>query len=952
MTDRSDSASPSADGAAPRRPGIPRPALRRFASAALFAAVLLAAAGWIATAGLRWSVRFHPDEASIARWFRQVAESGYITDRAYPGGWYELHRLHGCPYARAPRPAADARPEEDAADAPPEEDAAPERKETKKPSRLLRRHLTQDGIVDTAIGSSFRPRDPDAVEGLFNRRIQDGRDFNAWLYALSALFVYLACLEAGMRPCAAFLSGLFFFAAAGPIEFVHYCETDMGLVVSLAFFAWISARAIRKASPTLAVVAGFSAGFAAACKFSLAPLALWCLALSAAVAVRLPGSRSRRAAFAAGLAVLSLLAAAAGFAEGTPALLLAPDWYLAALRHASDRTYAEILANLGGTYDRRGAIVLRTSQLAREFARMGALPLLWGAFAWSFWFRKAFRRQAAGAPALLPIFLPFAILGFPFIRSQELLPVPVLLALGAGLPLEWWLRRRRAAPPPSRALRVAAAACGVAGAIALADGAVRAAGMSSCFRGRDTRVEAQNFLLASVPRQTTVGFDRYVENVARSLPFDCRPMQAFPYRWLSIRDGEDLPRYYVENVGFEGRLPVRDLRTGRLRASTRENLEAWGRETFEIRRWRVAPGVQRPTFAQPDVRLCALRPRTEGAVDLPVCFPRPLSLLPHGAGLYDAEGAPGVGAIRARPVVGKRGAVHAVPTGPRWLVTRMLSGDGEARILCEAPFRPRSSVVRRDVPAVAEWRPALPGPLARFLGRAEAFPSARVRMRGDDQSQLCAAALASDPAEAAMLLRLGGSPERALDLLSRAERKAPLDAAAKVEAFLAASRLGVAPREEWSAAARDAAAAARAFAEGADDAPRTVRGVPLDVLRDFSLLRFGPAFVFPGQEFPVWLPPGRYTVALPLPLERTPDSVPPRIFEGQETDFEPVAFAPGRTELRAVLSIRSETFLRCGSEPFDALRTYPEIAWDPLEAALSVASALEPSRREGASSAP
>ena len=66
MTDRPDSASPSADGAAPRRPGIPPPALRRFASAALFAAVLLAAAGWIATAGLRWSVRFHPDEASIA----------------------------------------------------------------------------------------------------------------------------------------------------------------------------------------------------------------------------------------------------------------------------------------------------------------------------------------------------------------------------------------------------------------------------------------------------------------------------------------------------------------------------------------------------------------------------------------------------------------------------------------------------------------------------------------------------------------------------------------------------------------------------------------------------------------------------------------------------------------------------------------------------------------------
>lgn len=895
---------------------------RRAAAVAALGVLLAILATWIATAGIRWSVYFHPDEPTIARWVSQVAESGYITDRAYPGGWFELHRLHGCRYASAKK-GDDYN------------GGAPRRG---KAARWIDRHVVQDGIVSTLHASAFRPAAPDGRTIPFDWRLQDGRDFNAILYVVSVLLVFFACLESGLRPLPAFVSGLFLCAAASPIEFSHYCETDAGLIVALAFFAWISARTIRRESPSLALVAGFSAGFAVACKFSLAPLILWCLVLPVALAVRRKGPPLRRAAFATLLAAGSLALAAAGYAAGTPALVLAPEWYEGAVRHASARTYAEIAMNLGGVRDPWAAAVVRASQLVRETARLGAIPLVWGLFAWSFWFRREFRRQAVGVPLLLPVFIPFAVFAFPFVRNQETLPVPILLALGAGLPLEWWLRRC-ATERPSRRLRVAAAACATLAALALADGALRAHGMLSCFRSRDTRAEAQNWLLASLSSDARIGFDRYVGQSARGLPCIIESWNSLPYRWLSSREKPGLPPYYMENVGFEGRLPVRDLRTGRLRDSMVESLDAWRNESLELRRWTFPDGLQRPTFAQPDVRIVSLSKPGPDAVDLPLAFDRPVLLLPPGVGLYDCEGAPGLGAARAETVVGRRSAFH-VPRGDarRWLVARMFRGDGEATIACERPFRPAKLRLRAGGAVAAEWRPAIGRGFARLFARGEAFPSARVRMRGDDQTQLCAAQLFADPAEAARTLRKSGEPARALELLDGAARSGSLDAAALVEAFLAARAAGFEPRPEWTEAAAAAASAAAAARNGGEV---LLRGIPLSVVRDFSRLRLSAAEMFPESELPVFLPPGTYDVVLPLPNGWSLESVPKRLLENQTEDGSVVETAPGHFAARCRVRTERGTLLRCARTPFTPFQSvFAEISWDPLASALAAAEEI------------
>ena len=386
--------------------------------AALFGLLAVALAGWIATAGTAWSLHFHTDEPIIARWIDQVRDSGFITDRAYPSGWFELFRV---------RIWLEQARESDAIG---------------KLARIWQRHRLQDGRVDAvSIRSLGSPPAPEASRAKRRHEIQDGRDFNAWLYVLSVFFLYAACLEAGLHPAAAFVSALFFLASAGPVQFVRYCQTDAGLLVSMAFFAWLAARAVRKRSLWLVAAGGFAAGFAVACKFTLFPLLLWCAAGPAAVMVRGKGaSRPRWFARVAALAVPVLLLAAAGYVAGTPALRLSPAWYREALRHASERTYAEIELNLGGASGWRGATVLRCASMAQGLAAMGALPLLWGAGCWGFWFMRRFRRQLAGIPWLLPLYFPFLACCCPFVRPQELLPLTVIFSMGAGLPFGWCLR--------------------------------------------------------------------------------------------------------------------------------------------------------------------------------------------------------------------------------------------------------------------------------------------------------------------------------------------------------------------------------------------------------------------------------------------------------------------------------------------------------------------------------
>ena len=145
--------------------------LSRFAGAAVGALLLLFANWWCAS-GIAWSVGFHPDEFPVARWIDQVRDKGYIVERPYPGGWFELARIGLWFEERAARiEAASAR------------------------------HRVQDGAVHALSESSFR-RPPPPPPRKPEHDIQWGRDFNVRLYAFTILS-RIAASKASIRARAA-----------------------------------------------------------------------------------------------------------------------------------------------------------------------------------------------------------------------------------------------------------------------------------------------------------------------------------------------------------------------------------------------------------------------------------------------------------------------------------------------------------------------------------------------------------------------------------------------------------------------------------------------------------------------------------------------------------------------------------------------------------------------------
>ena len=908
---------------------------RAWAIAAICAVVALFAT-WEATAGLRWSVLFHPDEPLVAAWIDQTRDEGRVTDRVYPGGWFQLFRFR----------------------------LFLERK-IEDFSEAWESHSVQDGVVSAVHERTYAWKMPPPSSPPPNHSVQDGRDFNAFLYALSAVLILLGALEAGLRPVAALISALFFLASPGPAEFCRYCETDAGLVFSLAFFAWCAARAVRRRSPAWMLFASFAAGFASACKYSLAPLVFWVPVLAAVVPLgvsdaKQSGERKTRARRLAALTLAGFALAAAGFLYGTPALLMDPEWWLSSYREVSTATYSEMLSNLGGKPSWTGAAVIRASNLVRHLAAFGLPTLLWGAFSWSFWLRRPFRRQLAGVPLLLPAFFPFAVFLFPFVRSQETLPVAMVIAFGAGLPLEWWLRRRANGPAASRRLRVAACAAAVFGTLALCDSALRASGMISCFRLRDTRAEAQNWLLASLPEGAPVAFDGYVGQIARGIP--CRVSKqpgGLQWRWNGAPEpcgpGLPPPRYYLENVGFTWRFPVQDLRTGRLKKEVRDRIEAWNADTFLIREWFVSPDVPHPTFGQPPVRIVSFDVPAPGAADAPVALPRPLAFLPPDAPLYDASGPAGLGALRAFRLVGKRTTVRlARDRRPRWLVVRSVSDGTPMKVEVERFFRPGKTGLDPGGATAFALRPSV---LDRLLFRAVAWPAARARLRGDDQNNVVAAFLTPSAAEAARALRIAGRCAEALTLLREAGMP---DDAARVEAFLAARSAGVTVEPEWEEAARGAIAACESVAKvagrvesSADDrearAAASVGGGPVGPVVDFARLRLVRQAVVPGVPLPVFLPKGRYTIVLsPTRSEAgLPPAVPEHLFVGQLGGFRKELAPNGAHRLVADVDVRDPgAFLVPSGDPsaFTPFFAEVEIAWSVSarlrEAASDIQNAL------------
>lgn len=891
------------------------PRIRRKTLAWLIGALVIVVASRIATTGLVWSTNFHPDEVVIAQFIDQVRDVGYVSKQAYPGGWFQMYRVRFWLEDRAERI-----------------------------SKGWKKHSLQDGAADALVTDTFSRRQDDFKVRVTD--VQEGRDFNAALYVIAALFIFGACLEMGMRPVAAGVSSAFFLASAGPIEFLHYCETDEGLVVSLAAFAWVAARSIRLKSPWLAVAGCWVAGFAVSCKPTLLPVLLWCLVAPFVILKRRGLSVRGRMAWIPVMIVCGIAAAGLGYAYGTPAMRLNPDWYFKSLRHMKAYTYAEIRRNMGGCKSKWAADVLRFANLRNEMAAFGWLPLAWGIFAWTFWLRREFRAQLAGAPFLLPLFYPFFVFLCPFVRSQETLPVAVLVALGAGLPLEWWLRRRgdgeRRNYVPRHLLPAAIAVFGLA---AFVSSAIDAAAISSCFQYRDSRVEAQNWFSRTLPRDTPVGFDMYVGQTARAVDCEAVGMTGLPYMWQGrpeLPDGSGSLVYYVENVGFTGRLPIRDLKTGRIKPEVRQKQAAYMASVFPLKVWAVSGASRRPLFGQPVVRLVGLEKPGDSAIDIPVGYQRPIVLLPESLDLYDSFEANGIGANCALHTVGKRSTAKvSFEHGPRWLVTRMVEGDQAVRIRRKGLAKRKKESLRPGGAVATPLKPAL---FARLFPKAWYCNQMRCRMRGDDQTIVCASFLARSAADAARELRVGGDPQGALELL---REHGVADDCAKVEAFLAASAVGVVPDDDWRKAAEAALRACEQAVGGGRKSGKfgvTLCGTPLEYAEDFARVRVSDFMMAPGKRLPIFLPAGSYDVTISVRYSHTLHNPPKRLLPGQTADLEARRTETGATILHTRLDLSRGTLLKLPGKiddgSFHEFEATIEVRWDPLAKTLDVADEI------------
>lgn len=889
-----------------------------------FAASVVAIGFHIATAGLDWSVNFHPDEHKIAKWVAEVHDAGYITGRGYPGGWFELNRVRIWIQKRI--------------------DGI---------GRAWHSHAVQDGKVVAVTEDSFRYKSAPSFKSVFEK-IQAGRDFNAALYVLAALLVYLAALESGMSPPAAFVSAGFFFAYAAPIEFAHYCESDGGLIFTLALSAWLFARAIRKASPLWTVLAAFSSGFAISTKPVLFPLVLPVIAAPWVVCLSSPALRGKCRLAIPLLTLVCLAAAAWGFTTGTPAIRENMSWYFESMRETGRRTYAELQRNMGGKATFRFATVLRTRDFAGHIAEIGLFPILWGLLSWRLWFGKDFRRQLAGVPALLPVFPLFVVLCCPFVRRQETLPIGIIMALGMGLPVEVLLRRLKEGRPSCGREAAVAALCGLLGILALWEGAGKSYGMIQCFQLRDTRAEAQNWLRRSFPRGKPLGFDRYTGQAARGVDCQVAAFGGLPYRWHGLPLTPDRPsdpwptdgapvEYYIENVGFSGRYPITDLKTGAIRPDIKENLAAYNAAAFNCRIWYAGRHSVRPTFGQPTLRMVSFIGPAPNAIDVPLSLPRPLFLQPIRTSLYGVGGAPGLGAIAAAPTYGRFSPVYFhTEEGPLWLVTRMIEGNAPSKVLREGIAGKAKGALPAGGIVAAQLRT---GYLAKVLGRFSAYRSAGVRVRGAGQSGGCYSHLAESPAELAREMRLGGNPEGAL---AQIEKAGDLDMAAQTEAFLCAAAAGRTPHRDWTDAARKALASAKAFLDAQNATARgglTIQGVPLEIVRDFSRVRLDDDQAFPGYPLPVFLPAGRYGIVMRFPEVARPlaEALAPYALFHRQTPFV-LLEGSGFVELAAQLDVKKDGRPEVRAiDGFDgqALPCEIEISWDPVSQIRDRAAELE-----------
>ena len=852
----------------------------------LIGAALLAFAIRHASEGLEWSRSFHPDELVIARWIYESRQDGYVSERAYPGGWFVLINI----WQRA-------------------------------------------GSACDAATRLWRGDIPPPLRG---NRTMLGRRFNLRLFALAVLFLYLAALEAGAGPAAAGFAALLFATHPFPLEHVHYCETDMAVPFTLCLSGWLAMRAIRLQSRGWYIAAMFATGFAIACKYTLLPAVLWPIAVAPAV-VR---SGERRLGRSAMLAAAGVVFLAAGFLIGTPALWMNFEFFSRSIRQVSQKTYAEGARALGKAFESTWArCSWRARTLVGEMARMGAVTLVFLGASLAVWIARGRRTGRLVFPLFLLVFVPYAVFLMPWIRNQETLPLLPPLCIGAAVAVDW-AARTVAESASSARRRVAATAL-----LALACGAfVRSfcdgRRVLTSFSREDTRVAFHDWLRDCAAPDVHLAYDRYTRHSVHRNPFLGSFVPGVVQKWPAVLHEPAFQtntiRYAIRNASFSGR------RVNSVGANART--QAFFDDCLLLRSWTIAPGrIRTTTFAQPDIELWALPdsgapakgsfPPKDGAPDIPVVLDRPVYFPPDDAPLLAAEELRAIGPLRGIPVDGRPRTFYPVPSGDSLVVSRSFAGPAESTV----SWRRLAEPTRRALPQGGVALFTMSGAALRRRSIIDVLPTTCVRLvDADDSATFCATWPVADRAEAARALRRGGDAAGALALL----RDAPsLDDAERSEAFLAAVDARETPEPAWEASARNLIAAIDSALPrdgGAVDGSLRVRGLPLRVARDFANLKLSSVPLLANGAFPLLLPAGTYRATLIATRKAAaPES---RLWlEGQTAPAVPRADAKGYTWWDATIVLPRESLLRVhpdavpvignGQKGFREL----QLSWDPAE---------------------
>lgn len=672
--------------------------LRRFAAVAL-AFLSFAVSLAMNLRGTDWAL-LAPDEHRIAGWASSL-DSGdriFIANRVYPEGYFAL-------------------------------------------LKAIRRIDRDLGRIESRVAAWKRQRDesvqrPENPGARFSiRRL---RHINAWLGAFASAFIFLALLEITGSAAISALGAVTFAMCPILVEHAHYAETDMMMVFMETAALWLlaasGARAGRRWGEWLFLAASFVIGGGVASKFTLAPMLL-AIPVGAAVAVR--GKTARKAL----LCIAGLALALAGFAALTPKLWYAPSLFFAQWAKNRALSYGEMEGLLGEAAALpHAAFALKLREAAAIAAHCGLVVWVAVAVALPLHFMRRFRRMAWPMAASGALFIVAPPLFFPWVRSQELLPVLPFMVSSMALPLAAALEcRRRDGAGPRWPGTLATAA---AGAIALAVFAMtvqRGARTADAFAAVETRYAAANWLDRSAPSGRTFIVEhyavagtrpRFATDKANRIESASKIERIPPSQWDEI-DCD----YFVRAENFLGR-GNRDPFTGRLFQSRQDNLDYALSNAIPISRWCIRDGID-TTFTQSDIVLYANHATNAvqagvGAFTFPPAFIESKWLGNRDVRVPLQSGI--LGPLKAAQVVNPRTTVEFQPLedAGAWYAVVANYGREPATIAWTRGFRP----MRAEVPGggAVLFRSA-----ETLQGRFGAVPRAGVRMIGDDHAGICMA---------------------------------------------------------------------------------------------------------------------------------------------------------------------------------------------------------------------